>query len=168
MTITLYQAAVPPVLQVLTSLLNILGKASAHCQAHKIEPSVLLGSRLFPDMFPLVRQVQIVTDQAKGMAARLAGTEVPSYPDDETSFEGLQVRLASTIAFIKNIHPEQIDGAEDKDIHFKIGGKELKFKGQTYLLNFVFPNFYFHATTAYNILRHNGVELGKRDFLGDA
>lgn len=168
MTITLYQAAVPPVLQVLTSLLNILGKASAHCQARRIEPSVLLGSRLFPDMFPLVRQVQIVTDQAKGMAARLAGIEVPSYPDDEASFEGLQVRLASTIAFIKSIHPEQIDGAEDKDIHFKAGGSELKFKGQNYLLNFVFPNFYFHAATAYNILRHNGVELGKRDFLGDA
>lgn len=167
MTISLYQAAVPPVLQVLNSLLNILGKASAHCQARKIEPSVLLGSRLFPDMFPLVRQVQIATDQAKGMAARLAGIEVPSYPDDEANFEGLQVRIASTIAFIKSINKEQIDGTEDKDIHFKIGGMELKFKGQQYLLHFVFPNFYFHATTTYNILRHNGVELSKRDFLGE-
>lgn len=166
MTISLYQAAVPPVLQILNSLLAILGKASAHCQARKIEPSVLLNARLFPDMFPLIRQCQIVTDQAKGMAARLAGIDVPTYPDDETTFEGLELRVASTIAFVKSIRPEQIDGAEEKDINMKIGGMELNFTGQQYLLNFVFPNFYFHATTAYNILRHNGVELGKRDFLG--
>ena len=167
MTISLHQAAVPPVLQVLDSLLNILGKAAAHCQARKIDQTVLLGCRLFPDMFPLVRQVQIVTDQAKGMAARLAGVDVPNYPDDETSFEALQARVAGTMSFIKSIHPHQIDGAEDKDIHLKIGGSEMNFKGQQYLLHFVFPNFYFHAATAYNILRHNGVELGKRDFLGN-
>jgi hypothetical protein len=166
MSFSMYQAAVPPILQILTSVSAILDKAAAHCAARKIDPAALLTYRLYPDMFPLARQVQVMTDQAKGMAARLAGVDVPSYPDAETSFEDLKARIAKTIAFVKSVTPAQIDGSEDKAIAFKAGATELKFTGRQYLTGFVFPNFYFHATTTYDILRHCGVELGKRDFLG--
>ncbi|HIJ39060.1 MAG TPA: DUF1993 domain-containing protein [Rhodospirillaceae bacterium] len=166
MSITMYQTAVPPVLQILTSLSALLDKAASYCQERKIEPSVLLNARLFPDMFPLTRQVQITTDQAKGMAARLAGIEVPSFADTEASFPELQARLEKTITFVKSVRADQIDGTENKTIHLKTPHIDLTFTGQQYLLNFVFPNFYFHATTAYNILRHSGVDVGKKDFLG--
>jgi hypothetical protein len=166
MSFSMYQAAVPPVLQILGSISTILDKAAAHCAARKIDPAALLTFRLSPDMFPLSRQVQIMTDQAKGMAARLAGVEVPSYADTEATFDDLKARVAKVTAYVKGFTPAQIDGSEDKPIVIKAGGNELKFTGRQYLTGFVFPNFYFHATTTYNILRHCGVELGKRDFLG--
>lgn len=166
MSFSMYQAAVPPVLQILTSLSAVLDKAEAHCASRKIDPAVLVNYRLAPDMFPLSRQIQIMTDQAKGMAARLAGAEVPSYPDTEASFEELKARIAKTIAFVKSFAPDRIDGSEDKTVTLKPGGKEMTFTGSRYLIHFVLPNFYFHATTAYDILRHCGVEIGKMDFLG--
>jgi uncharacterized protein len=166
MSFSMYQAAVPPVVQILASISAILDKAAAHCAARKIDPAALITFRLFPDMFPLSRQVQIMTDQAKGMAARLAGVEVPSYADTETTFDELKARIARAAAFVKGFTPAQIDGSEDRPIVIKAGGNELNFTGRQYLTGFVLPNFYFHAATTYDILRHCGVELGKRDFIG--
>jgi uncharacterized protein len=166
MAFALHQAALPPILQILTSISAVLDKAAKHCESRKIDPAVLLNYRLAPDMFPLARQVQVMTDQAKGMAARLAGLEVPSYPDTETSFAELKARIARTIDFVKSVDPRAIDAGVDRAITLKGGNTEFKFTGRDYLTSFVFPNFYFHATTAYDILRHCGVELGKRDFLG--
>lgn len=166
MTISLYQASVPPFVQSLKAAKAFLAKAAAHAEAHKIDPGVLLQSRLFPNMFPLVRQVQIAADFAKGAAARLAGMEPPKYEDRETTFAELQTRLDTTIAYLDTFKPAQIDGQEERDIVLPAGGRTLTFKGQPYLLGFVQPNFYFHLTTAYAILRHNGVDLGKGDFLG--
>jgi len=166
MPVSMHQIAVPPILQVLASMSGVLDKAAAHCEARKIDPAVLVNFRLAPDMFPLSRQIQIMTDQAKGMAARLAGAEVPVYADAEASFADLKARIAKTIDFVKSFTPDRFEGSEDRDIVIKAGGTELKFKGRQYLTGFVFPNFYFHATTAYDILRHCGVEIGKRDFLG--
>jgi len=165
MSYSIYQAAVPSVVDSLNCLSAILDKATAHCAARKIDPAVLINFRLTPDMFPLSRQVQITTDMAKGMAARLAGADVPSFPDTETTFEDLKARIAKTIAYVQSFKPEQFDGAEDRDIVIKAGEHVLKFKGARYLTSFVLPNFYFHAATTYDILRHCGVELGKRDFL---
>jgi hypothetical protein len=127
---------------------------------------VLLNWRLAPDMFPLTRQVQIASDIAKGGAARLAGREVPSYADDEASFAELKARIEKTIKFIESIPAKEIDGSEDRDIALKVGGQEMRFKGAAYLVHFVLPNVYFHATTTYAILRRCGLEIGKRDFLG--
>jgi hypothetical protein len=166
MSFAFHQAAVPPILQILTSLSAILDKAAKHCEARKIDPAVLLNFRLAPDMFPLTRQVQIMTDQAKGMAARLAGLEVPAYADTEASFADLRARIAKTTDFVKSVDRAAIDAGADRAVTLKAGNTELKFTGRDYLTSFVFPNFYFHATTAYDILRHCGVELGKRDFLG--
>lgn len=166
MTLSMYQASVPAFLQQLRALCGVLQKAAAHASARKIDPGVLLNARLFPDMLPLTRQVQIACDFAKGASARLAGVEPPAYEDNEKSFEELQARIEKTMAFVKTLKPGQIDGSEDRDIAVKIAGKPVTFKGQPYLVNFVLPNFYFHAATAYGILRHNGVELGKRDFIG--
>ncbi len=166
MSLSMFNATVPPVLQVLSSLSAIIDKAVAHCEARKIDPSVLLNARLFPDMHPLRAQVQIVTDQAKGVVARLAGLEVPSYPDTETSFEELKARLARTIDFVSSISPAQLDGSDTREITLKLGAREVTFTGERYLTKFVNPNLYFHAATAFGILRHNGVEIGKRDFLG--
>lgn len=165
MTYSIYQAAVPSVVTSLECLSAILDKAVAHCAVRKIDPAVLVNFRLAPDMFPLSRQVQIATDQAKGMAARLAGVEVPSYPDTETTFEELKARIAKTIAFVQSFKPEQFNGAEDKDVSLPLRDRTAKFKGGTYLTGFVLPNLYFHAAATYLILRHCGVELGKRDFL---
>jgi uncharacterized protein len=165
MSFSMYQAAVPPVVQILASISAILDKAAAHCAVRKIDPAALITFRLFPDMFPLSRQVQIMTDQAKGMA-RLAGVEVPSYADTETTFDELKARIARAAAFVKGFTPAQIDGSEDRPIVIKAGGNELNFTGRQYLTSFVLPNFYFHAATTYDILRHCGVELGKRDFIG--
>jgi hypothetical protein len=162
----MYQASVPVFVRGLTSLKGIMEKAASHAQAHKIEPSVLLNARLFPNMFPFTRQVQIAGDFAKGSAARLAGIEIPKYEDTETSFAELAARIEKTLAFITPIKPERIDGSENRAIEMTAGGQPLKFTGLTYLLNFALPNFYFHLTTAYGILRHSGVDLVKRDFIG--
>lgn len=162
----MYHYAIPPLKRALTNLASILRKGEAYAETKKIEPSVLLNARLFPDMYPLIRQVQIATDMSKGAAARLAGIEVPKYEDSETTFAELQARIEKTIAFMDSIAPNQLNGAETRDITLPIREVELKFKGQDYLLNWAQPNVYFHVTTAYNILRHNGVVLSKTDFLG--
>ena len=167
MQITMYQASAPRFVHMLKNLSSMLDKAQAHAEARKIDPAALTTFRLYPDMFPLSRQVQVACDVAKGAAARLAGVEVPKHEDTEQTFPELKARIAKTIAFIETIRPEQIDGSEEKDIVVKLGKQEYRFKGMQYLLNWAYPNFYFHVTTAYNILRHNGVELGKRDFVGD-
>src|SRR5690348_4857891 len=165
MTISMYQASTPRFINVLNNLTAILDKAAAHCEARKIDPLVLTSFRLYPDMFPLTRQVQIACDMAKVAVARLAGVEVPQHEDTEKTFDELKARIAKVIAFIQTIKPGQIDGSEEKAITLKGGGGELKFTGMQYLLGFVNPNFYFHVATAYNILRHNGVEIGKNDYL---
>jgi hypothetical protein len=167
MSLSMSQASIPVFVQLLTAASNVLDKAAAHAEAKKIDPSVLLATRIFPDMFPLSRQIQIATDQAKGGAARLAGLEVPKYEDNEKTIDDLKARIAKTIAFVQSIDAAKIDGTEDKDLKIPLGPTERAFKGQAYLINFVLPNFYFHLTTAYNILRHCGVEIGKRDFLGN-
>lgn len=166
MAISMYRASIPVFVQYLTALSTILTKAGAYCEAKKVEPAVLAGTRLVPDMFALARQVQIATDHAKGAAARLSGTDVPSYTDTETTLEELQARVAKTLAFIQGIKPEAFDGSDDKDISLKAGPQVLNFKGEAYLTTFALPNFFFHLTTAYAILRSAGVEIGKRDFLG--
>jgi uncharacterized protein len=166
MPLSMYQASVPAFLQMLNSLAAILDKAEAFAAERKSDPAVLLGYRLAPDMFALTRQVQIATDQAKGCCARLAGVEVPKYADDETTFANLRARIARTIEFVQSFEPGDIDGSEERDITITAGSRELRFKGQQYLVSFVLPNFYFHVTTAYAILRHCGLPIGKRDFLG--
>ena len=166
MTLSMYQASVPVFLHALENLQAILAKSAAHAEAKKIEPAVFINARLAPDMFPLSRQVQIASDAAKGCAARLAGVAVPSYEDTETTFPELHERLAKTIAFVKGFTPAQIDGSEERSVVLKMRSGELAFRGQDYLLRMALPNFFFHVTTAYDILRHNGVEVGKMDYLG--
>lgn len=166
MPLSLYQASVPVFRQILGALDGLLDKAEAYAAERKIDPSVLLQTRLFPDMFPLVRQVQIACDHAKGAAARLAGVAVPSYEDTEATLAELKARIARTLAFVDGFKPAQIDGAEERPVTLKLRHAELNFTGQHYLLHFALPNFFFHATTAYDILRHCGVPVGKRDFMG--
>jgi hypothetical protein len=167
MTISMYQASVPIFVQFLTSLSAVLDKAAAHAEAKKIEPAVLLNMRLYPDMFPLVRQVRAATDHAINACGRLAGAELPSLPNTEASIGELNERIARTIEFLKGLSPARIDGSEDREIKFTLpSGATREFTGQALLLNSSLPHFYFHCTTAYDILRHCGVELGKRDFLG--
>ncbi len=166
MAISVYRASVPVFVQYLTALSGILKKAAEHCADKKIDPNVLVSARLRPDMFALARQVQIVTDQAKGAAARLSGQELPSYPDTETTFDELQARIAKTLDFVQSVKEADFAGSDDKEIVLTAGSRELKFTGVNYLTTYCLPNFYFHLTTAYAILRHSGVELGKRDFLG--
>jgi uncharacterized protein len=166
MKISMYQASVPVLKRMLGNLTDVLHKGAAHAEAKKIDPAVLIASRLYPDMFALARQVQIASDTAKGCAARLAGTEIPKYEDNEATFPELIARITKTIAFLDTFKPAQIDGTEDKSITLQMRSGDLNFTGLSYLLNFVMPNFYFHVTTAYDILRHNGVEVGKIDFLG--
>ena len=162
----MYHYSISPLKRALTNLAAVLQKGLAHAEAKKIDPGVLLNSRLFPDMYPLVKQVQIATDMSKGAAARLAGIEIPKYEDNEATFEELQARIEKTLAFIDTIQPAQLEGAEQREITLPIREVELKFNGEDYWLTWAQPNVYFHITTAYNILRHNGVALGKRDFLG--
>ncbi len=150
----------------LNALSGVLDKAAAFAAAKKIDPAVLLNSRLSPDMFNLTRQVQVVTDQARRGSARLAGAEPPSYEDNETTIDQLKARLAKTAAYLKTLDPNQIDASADREITFPIGSGNAQMKGVDYLNHFVLPNYYFHLTAAYAILRHCGVELGKRDFLG--
>lgn len=159
-------AMIPYLARSLGALDAILAKAEAHCAAKNIKPEVLCHDRLYPDMFPLARQVQIATDHAKGAAARLAGMEPPSYPDTEQGFAELRARVQKTRAFVESVPAEAFAGAEGRTIHLKFGPRELTFSAPDYLYGFVIPNFYFHMSIAYAILRHNGVEIGKRDFLG--
>ena len=166
MAISMYQASVPVLINSLNNLKNILKKAQAHADAKKIDHAVFINARLAPDMFPLSRQVQIATDNAKGCAARLAGVEPPKYEDTEKTFDELYARIDKTIAYLKTVKAEQIDGSEERPITLKTPRGDLNFRGQPYLSFFLLPNFFFHVTTAYNILRHNGVELGKPDFIG--
>jgi uncharacterized protein len=164
-----YDAAVPAYLQILNSLSGLLTKAEAHCKAKNIQPDVILGSRLYPDMLPFSKQIQLVADFAAKGCARLTHSEVPSTPDTEKTFEELKQRLAKTADYVKSFKPEQFDGADQKDVTFPAGpDRSITVKGQQFLSSFSFPNFYFHAATAHGILRHNGVEIGKRDFLGVA
>ena len=163
---SMYQAFVPGVTHTLQALAQVLAKGAAHCEARKIDPTAFLQARLFPDMFPLVKQVQIACDMSKGGVARLAGIDNPKFDDTETSFADLQARIERTLAFMRSVSPEQIDGSEGKAITLTLPSRTLEFTGQQYLTAFVIPNVYFHATTAYNLLRQGGVELGKRDFLG--
>ncbi len=167
MNITMYQASAPRFVNMLNNLSGILDKAAAHAEAKKIDPQVLIGCRLYPDMFPLGRQVQVACDNAKGAVARLAGIEVPRHEDTETTFVELKARIAKTVEFVNGLEPAQIEGTEDKDIHLKLGKMEVTWKGMQYLLGFALPNFYFHVMAAYAILRHNGIELGKRDYIGN-
>ena len=174
MTISMYQTLMPSIVRSLNNLMAILEKSAAHAEARKIDPSILINSRLYPDMLPLARQVQIASDIARRGAARLAGLEAPQMEDTETTFpeliaalaEGI-ARLQKTIAYLETLTPEQIDGSEEKSISLPVGKETINFEGLSYLLYFILPNVYFHVTTAYNILRHCGVELGKRDFLGN-
>jgi hypothetical protein len=162
-----YDATVPAFLQILGSLSGLLSKAEAHCKAKNIQPEVLLGARLYPDMLPLSRQVQLASDFAAKGCARLTHSEVPTTPDTEKTFDELKQRLAKTIDYVKTFKPAQFEGAEARDVSFPVGsGNTMTVKGQQFVNNFAFPNFYFHAATAHGILRHNGVEIGKRDFLG--
>lgn len=167
MTISLYAASVPVFQQMLNALSDVLKKAEAHASAKNIDQSVFLQARLYPDMFPLVRQVQIAVDFAKGVSARLAEVELPKYDDTETTFADLQALIAKVLAFIGEIKPEQIDGKEGIVIVTRPGTpKEKRFSGQAYLLTYGLPQFFFHVTTTYALLRHNGVEVGKRDYMG--
>ena len=166
MTLSMYQASVPVFIQGLTGLGGVIDKAAAHAAERKIDPAALLQARLYPDMFPFARQVQIATDFAKGAIARLAGVEFPTYEDTEASFEELKARVDKTIAFLRTLDAAQIDGSEERDISLVRRGETSIVKGQAYLLEQAMPNFYFHITTAYAIQRHNGVEVGKRLFLG--
>ncbi|MBE0613629.1 MAG: DUF1993 family protein [Burkholderiales bacterium] len=167
MTISMYQASAPRFVNMLNNLSAVLDKAQAHADANKIDPMVFTSSRLYPNMLPLMSQVRIACDNAKGAVARLAGVEIPKHEDTEQNFADLKARIAKTVAFVQSIQAAQIDGSEDKVIVLKLGGTEVKFNGMQYLLGFALPNFYFHATTAYDILRHNGVELAKRDYIGN-
>lgn len=166
MSLSMYAASVPVFTQVLNSLSNILDKAEAHASAKNIDPAALLQARLFPDMLPLIRQFQIASDFAKGAAARLAGAEVPKYEDTEVSFAELKARIAKVVDFIASLPQSAIDGSEERNISTSAGPNSKTFKGQHYLVHYALPQFFFHATTAYAILRHNGIEIGKKDFMG--
>ena len=167
MSISMYAASVPLLNQMLDSMSHVLSKAEAHATAKNIAPEAYLQARLFPDMFPLTRQVQIAADFAKGIAGRLAQADLPAYEDNEQTFAELQARIAKTKNFIATLDAAKFEGAESRDIVLRPGTpKEQTFGGQTYLLNYGLPQFFFHVTTAYAILRHNGVEVGKKDFMG--
>ena len=163
---SMYNASIPVCVRSLNNLSSILDKGLAHAEAKKIDPAVLVNARLYPDMFPLSRQVQIATDMSKGCAARLAGAEPPKYDDNEATFAELKGRIARTIEFLEGFRPDQIDGSEERTITLQLPTHTLSFTGWDYVQYFVLPNVYFHVTTAYDILRHNGVELGKVDYLG--
>jgi uncharacterized protein len=166
MSLSMYQASIPVFVRMLGNLSAILDKGLAHAEQKKFDPTILVSARLAPDMHALARQVQIACDSAKGCAARLAGVDIPSHPDTETSLPELKARIARTIDFLQGLKAEQIDGSEGRTITMKVGPQEMSFKGQQFLLGFAMPNFYFHVTTAYALLRHNGVNLGKGDFIG--
>jgi len=162
----MFDTSVPVLIHFLKGLSAMLKKAEAHCDARKIEHDAILRARLFPDMFHFTRQVQLASDFAKGMGARLAGVPVPGFPDEETSFADLQARISKTIDFLSALTKEQYAAAATRKVTVKIGGQDTDFDGATFAATYALPNFYFHVATAYDILRHNGVELGKRDFMG--
>jgi hypothetical protein len=166
MTLSMYEVSIPVFQRALTNLSAILDKGAAHAAAKKFDPAVLVNARLAPHMLPLSRQIQIAVDHARGAAARLAGLQRPPVADTETTLDELQARIASTLAYIGTFTPEQIDGSEAREITLPLRTGEVKLKGQPYLLDFAFPNFWFHVTIAYAILRHNGVDIGKTDFIG--
>ena len=166
MAISMYQASIPQLTKMLTNLSNILKKGEDFASSKNLDSKVLVEGQLAPDMFPLTKQVQIACDQVKNGMARIAGVEPPKFEDDETSFADLQERIAKTIAFANSLKPAQIDGAEAKEIKFSIKEWNFEFVGEQYLLTWIIPNFYFHVTTAYDILRHKGAEIGKSDYLG--
>jgi hypothetical protein len=165
MAISIYDIAVPTFQQHLNALDAIIDKAVAYAETKKIEPAVLLSARLYPDMFAFTRQVQLATDFAKGASARLSGQAVPSYADTEATVPELKARIAKTLAFLAAIKAEQMHGSETKQFTIKLGPTEAEFSGLDYLLHNALPNFFFHCATAYDILRHNGVEIGKRNFI---
>ena len=167
MIISMYQASVPRFVNILGNLSNILDKAQVHVDAKKLDTATLTTYRLFPDMLPMTTQVQIACDTAKAGVARLAGVEMPVYEDKEKTLADLKGRIVKTVAFIQTVTPGQIDGTEEKEIVIKRGDKETHYKGMQFLLGHALPNFYFHVTTTYLILRHNGIEIGKRDYLGN-
>lgn len=152
--------------KMLGNLDAILGKAEDDAKTRNFDPQVFIQGRLAPDMLPFVKQIQIATDHAKGVASRLSGQEPPKWVDDEQTFADLHARIAKTIDHVKSFEPEQFEGWEDRDIELRFPSTTFRFKGKDYLINFAVPNFYFHYTTAYLILRHNGVQIGKRDYLG--
>jgi hypothetical protein len=162
----MYSASVPVFTRLLKNLDSMLDKAVVYADSKKIEHNTLLTARLAPDMYHLIKQVQIATDNAKGSVARLAGVEIPKYDDNEATFADLKARIAKTLAFLASIKPEQVNGSEDKNIELSFGTAKFGFKGLDYLLNFAAMNVYFHVTVAYGILRHNGLDIGKRDFIG--
>lgn len=166
MTISMYQASAPRLINSMRNLSTILDKTQIYIDTKKIDPAALLQFRLFPDMLNLTRQIQIASDTAKGVVARLAGVDIPVYEDNETSVAELQARIAKTITFIEGFTPAQLDGTEDKAIVTKRGDKETHYTGMQFLLGHAIPNVYFHVSIAFAILRHNGVEIGKRDYLG--
>ena len=166
MSLSMYQASVPVFRHQIMALAKILAKGEEHANARKIDHAALIQCRLYPDMFPLARQVQIASDTAKSCAARLAGIEVPSWEDNETTFAQLKERCEKTDKYLAGFKPDQIDGSEDREVVLKMRDGQMNFAGQQYLLGFAMPNFYFHLTTAYALLRQCGVEIGKRDFLG--
>ena len=167
MTTSLFTTAVPVFNQMLGGLSGVLSKAQAHAEARSIEPDALLQARLFPDMFPLLRQVCIACDFAKSVSARLAGVAVPAFDDNEASFADLQARIDKTLAFVNGLSAAQFEGSASREIVTQAGTpKEKRFVGTSYLLNYGLPHFFFHVTTAYDILRHNGVEVGKKDYIG--
>ena len=168
MPLSMHQVCVPVTLHFLNALSAILDKAERHVRATGIDEADLVNARLAPDMFPFARQVQIATDHAKGAAARLSGRDIPKYEDNETTFAALKERIAKTVAFVSGVPASEIDGSEDKEITLTIAGNPMTFTGRQYLLHFALPNFFFHVTTAYDILRHKGLEIGKRDFMGGA
>jgi uncharacterized protein len=167
MTISMYQATIPPIVRSLHNLISILEKGAAYAELKKIDPIVLINSRLYPDMFPLSKQVQVASDVTRRGVARLAGLEAPAMADTETTFPELIDRIKQTISYLETLTPEQIDGSEQKTIILPMGKESITFTGMPYLIYFVLPNLYFHVTTTYDILRHLGVELSKLDFLGN-
>ncbi len=168
MAYTIYDASIPVMIRGLTSLSKILDKAVAQAKAEDKPLGELLGARLAPDMYPLTGQIQLASDAAKGCGARLAGVAAPAMPDTETTFPELHARLQKTVAFLQTITPEQLAGAEDREVVLKFPSGEMKFAGRDFLAGFALPNFFFHVTTAYALLRHKGITIGKTDFLGGA
>jgi uncharacterized protein len=166
MSFSMSQASLPIFTQQLTALSAVIDKAAAYCQAKGVNPKELTDARLAPDMFPFARQVQLATDHAKGASARLSGRENPKFEDTEQTFDELKARIAKTLAFVKSVPAGDIDGSEEKDVNLTVGGQPRTLKGQRYLVHNALPNFFFHVTTAYDILRHKGVEIGKRDYMG--
>jgi uncharacterized protein len=166
MSMSMYQASVPIFVQMLSGLSGVLDKAEAHCTEKKIDPAVMLGSRLFPNMWALTKEVVAATDFARNTTARLAGKEPLAIEETEKSFADLKARIKRTVEYVEGFKPAEIDGSEQRVLNFKMGGRDVSFKGQDFLVGFALPNFYFFCTTAYDILRHNGVELAKRDYLG--